>query len=247
MMALLREMGNTVTMNTVRATAEIMAFNECVANGVGIPERELEPMALRLMEFPEKRLRALQRVVRVLRQSDSLELFTMISRLKSKILAKEVTDDDLFRFFDTNHDTVMDFDDFQNMLNFYAIKLSFDRAVMIFTKASKDKGFVEKQDFPALLSAIKSIAISSAIDAMGFTPLNIAVGLISLGALLGTGMVFILLGIQGFSQGSDLGAATSSILPAGFGKSVQPQQDLSKVKEGGSVALGDSFSAITAN
>ena len=61
----------------------------------------------------------------MLRMSDSLELFGEIARLKSKILEKKVTPDNLFQFFTDK--SFLDFTDFQQMLNFYQIKLSFDK------------------------------------------------------------------------------------------------------------------------
>jgi len=247
MMTLLREMSSSsnISMNSVRATTEIIQFNDCINSDIGDPVLYLSPMALRLMEFPETRVRALMRVVNVLRASDSLELFTMIAKLKLKITEGEVTQNDLYYFFDGRHDNMLTFVDFQNMLNFYEITVSFDRAVTVFCKAAGSKGYVDKQTFPILMEHISNLCISGAMDAMGLTTLNIAIGIISLGALLGAGLAFILLGIQGFSDNSDLGAMASSALPATFGKSVEPKKDLKKLKAESGAAMKDAFEAIT--
>merc|ERR1712070_759317 len=143
-----------------------------------------KPISLRLHEFPESRIRALMRVVRDLRKAESLELFAQISKLKARIMAKEVTVDDLFDFFDRNEDDELDFLEFRQMLDFYQIKVSFDTSVELFSNSAGQKGFITHEGFEMLFKDIQSLVIDQAIAELGFTPLAIALAIMSLTVLL---------------------------------------------------------------
>ena len=86
---------------------------------------------------------------------------------------------------------------------------------------------------------------ASMLENMGFTVLNMTLGILSLVAVLGMGLSFIYLGIQAFSNNSALGATSSSTLPVGMGEGVTKPQNMDAVKEQGTVAIDESFASMT--
>lgn len=210
--------------------------------GVGDPASSLQPLALRVGEYPENRVRALMRVVSMLRQSNSLDLFTEIQKVKAKLEAGEEAD--LHHFFDMRREGLIDFEEFQQMLSFYGIKLPFEKTISIFMKASKGKGLVEKENFDILMDSIADIVITRTLQSMGFTTINIIIGIVSLTVVLSAVLVFIVLGIQGFTDNSDLGAVTASLLPAGAGKGAQKEEDTDKIVKQSSTAASGAFQSI---
>jgi len=240
---LLRQLCPAVTQDSVRAYMEIMAFNDCITNDVGDPIKSIQPIAMRLGEFPEDRIRALMRMVMLLRASNSLDLFAEITIVKTKIQGGENVD--LFRFFDRRNDGVLDFNDFQGMLNFYSIKLSFEKMVAIFSKASEGKGVVTRNTFPILLDEITTIVINRTLDSMGFTDMNLAIQVSILVILLGTVQAFLVLGIRGFSDNSDLGATSSSLLPAGAGKAAFKNMNMATAVPDSNSHAAAAFATLT--
>jgi len=162
------------------------------------------------------------------------------------MLNNEATPDDLFSFFDPQGENCIAFAEFQQMLAFYKLHLSFDRGVRVFSRAAGDKGYVDKHTFPTLMEEISYLCVETSLEQLGLTTLMIAMATGSLVIFLGAGLLFILFGVAGFSNNSDLAAVASSFLPMSFGASAKPKQDLSKVKQEGSAALDDAFNAITA-
>jgi len=240
---LLRQLCPKVTQDSVRASTEIMQFNDCITNDVGDPTKFLKPIAMRLGEFPEERIRALIRMVTLLRASNSLDLFAEITIVKTKIQGGEEVD--LFRFFDRRGDGILDFTDFKGMLNFYSIKLSFERMVTIFSKAAEGKGVVTRNTFPILLDEITAIVINRSLESMGFTDMNLAIQVSVLVVLLGTVQAFLVLGIRGFSDNSDLGATSSSLLPAGAGKAAFKNMDMATAVPESSSHATAAFATLT--
>jgi len=182
-------------------------------------------------------------MVTLLRASNSLDLFAEITIVKTKIQGGEEVD--LFRFFDRRGDGILDFTDFKGMLNFYSIKLSFERMVTIFSKAAEGKGVVTRNTFPILLDEITAIVINRSLESMGFTDMNLAIQVSVLVVLLGTVQAFLVLGIRGFSDNSDLGATSSSLLPAGAGKAAFKNMDMATAVPESSSHATAAFATLT--
>ena len=228
---------------SIRATSEIIVFASSVLESTDDPIHCLKPIALKLEEFPSARVKALNRVIELLRLSDSITIFGAIRRVKAKLL--ENAKPDLFAFFDQDYDDAINFEEFNMMLNFYGISLSFDKSVTVFSKACKSKGYVDKSMYPVLYAELCECFIGVTLENMGFTVLNMTLGIVSLIAVLSMGLSFIYLGIQAFSNNSALGATSSSTLPIGMGAGVTKPQDMSAVKEQGTTAISESFASMT--
>jgi len=228
---------------SIRATSEIIVFASSILESTDDPIHCLKPIALKLEEFPSARVKALNRVIELLRLSDSITIFGAIRRVKAKLL--ENAKPDLFAFFDQDYDDAINFEEFNMMLNFYGIALSFDKSVTVFSKACKSKGYVDKSMYPVLYAELCECFIGATLENMGFTVLNMTLGILSLVAVLGMGLSFIYLGIQAFSNNSALGATSSSTLPVGMGAGVTKPQNMDAVKEQGTVAIAESFASMT--
>lgn len=247
---LLQKLSPRTSRESARATYEIVSFANHVTEGE-FPEAidRLKPIALRLAEYPEVRVRALHRVIELLRASNSLELFGEISHIKAQLAAGH--DADLFSFFDRDKDGILSFDEFNFMLSFYGVGLPFEKAVLLYSTACKKKGYVDATVFPEIYDAVCRMFVDATLVTMGFTTLNMVISIQSLIVVLGMVLAFLYLGIVAFSDHSDLGAATSSLLPAGAGSSLPtaaPSGDAldEEMQEGDSI-LEESLPLVMAN
>jgi len=242
MVGVLNKVG-AIPRESARATSEVINFASSVLEPGNDPVLCLKPIALKLEEYPLSRVRALDRVIGLLRLSNSVAIFGAIRRVKNKLL--EGGTPDLFAFFDQDHDDIINFDEFNMVLNFYGISLSFDKSVTVFSKACQTKGYVDKHVYPVLYAELCECFIGVTLENMGFTVLNMTMGIVSMIGVLVMGLSFIYLGIEAFSDNSALGATSSSALPMGLGAGASKKGDINATKEQGTDAITKSFASMT--
>merc|ERR1712086_867055 len=99
--------------------------------------------------------------------------------------------------------------------------------------------------YPVLYAELCECFIGVTLENMGFTVLNMTMGIASMIGVLVMGLSFIYLGIEAFSDNSALGATSSSALPMGLGAGASKKGDINATKEQGTDAITKSFASMT--
>ena len=125
---------------------------------------------------------------------------------------------DLFRLFDRDHDGMIEFLEFHDILTFLNIKLSTDRAQRMFVSVDR-RGSCELTytEFQLALELLEEELAQGALAALGLSTERIVRVVLGMLGILCLIFIFIFSGIKALSVGTAFNACVNSVLPLGAG------------------------------
>ena len=217
--------------NAIKELAKAFGVRPRVAKGLfGLARGDwnaMEGMVSRLCEFDLntikksisliKRLKLAKEADDVIETKEEENKLAMFEALKEKI-KKGADVEQIFDMLDADGSGAMDFEEFQEALKFYDIKLTVERQRQIFSQYDANgNGTFNVREFNKAIAFLKNDMSTHAMAALGMSKPVIIKGLLGLIFILLLIFAFIFFGIAGFTTGSTLGAVTNTMMPMAGG------------------------------
>jgi hypothetical protein len=121
---------------------------------------------------------------------------------------------DLFGVFDTDHSGSIDFLEFVDITKFMGLQLSEQRALTLFAQADrKGNSKIDADEFSQALKILRHEIIMGTIDTIGLSTSALMQLVVLSSFVLLLLMVFIFLGIEAFTTGTEFSAVINAMLP----------------------------------
>ena len=121
---------------------------------------------------------------------------------------------DLFGVFDTDHSGSIDFIEFVEITKFMGLQLSEQRAMTLFAQADrKGNAKIDADEFSQALKILRHEITTKAIETMGLSTTALLQLVVLSSFVLLLLFIFIFLGIEAFTTGTEFSAVINAMLP----------------------------------